>query len=169
MFAKTMPSIEQLRAAFALDAERGVLLRNKSYRQYRQGDVCGTKMASGHLQTFFDGKRYLVHRLMYFMATGVDPLDHVVDHINGVPNDNRLSNLRLATKQENSRHKIKLCSTNTSKHRNVSWCRSIQRWKVSIGYNNKRVQRQFVNLDDAVRCAHELRKTLFGNFAGVTQ
>ena len=169
MFAKSMPPIETLRKTFALDAERGVLLRNHNSGQHKRGQVCGTKMASGHMQTFADGKRYLVHRIIYFMSTGIDPGENVVDHINGVPNDNRISNLRLATKKENSRHKIKLCLTNTSKHRNVSWCKSIQRWKVSIGYNNKRVQRQFVNLDDAVRCAHELRKTLFGNFAGVTQ
>lgn len=168
MFAKPMPPLEMLHKAFTLDPERGVLLRNKGYRQHKQGGVCGTKMASGHLQTFFEGKRYLVHRLVYFMATGTDPLDHVVDHINGVPNDNRPVNLRLATKRENSTHKVKLCSTNKSKHRNVSWCNTARRWKVSIGCNNKRTQRLFVNIDDAVRCAHELRKALFGEFAGVT-
>lgn len=165
--AKPMPSMEVLEALFQLDRERGVLIRKREWKQHKAGQVCGTAMKSGHLQTMVEGKRYLVHRIVYFMATGVDPLDMRVDHINGITDDNRPENLRLASQAENCRHKVRLCTTNTSGHRNVSWNKTWGKWQVSMTVRGKRVSRMFVGEDEAIRAAQAMRAEHYGEFAGV--
>ena len=39
---------------------------------------------------------------MWYLATGEDPTDLCIDHINGDRNDNRFQNLRLVTHQQNT-------------------------------------------------------------------
>ena len=168
MKAKPMPSLDLLNALFDLDSECGVLIRKRTWTNHKAGEVCGTKMNSGHLQTCVEKKRYLVHRIVYFMATGVDPADMVVDHINGIPDDNRIENLRLATRKDNSRHKVALSSANKSGHRNVSWNSREKRWQVSVKVGNRAIQRTFKDIKDAAKCAQDMRVALFGEFHGLT-
>lgn len=51
-----------------------------------------------------NGKSYLVHRIVYFLHTGVDLLDEelVLDHIDRNPFNNSILNLRVATYFENA-------------------------------------------------------------------
>lgn len=51
-----------------------------------------------------------------------------VDHINRDKSDNRWTNLRPASRQQNEANKG-LISRNTSGHRGVSWCPRVQKWK----------------------------------------
>jgi hypothetical protein len=164
--AKPMPPIETLNAKFDLDAARGVLIGKQSVGRRKAGHVVGTPLKEGHLMTGICGKRYLVHRVIYYMATGVDPMDRIVDHINGNPADNRPENLRLITSAQNTQSRHNNRSDNASGTSNVSWDSHWQRWKVSIGKDGKRVQRKFVNKDDAIACARQLRAEILGEFAG---
>ena len=50
----------------------------------------------------------LIHRLVYETFVGVIPEGMVINHINGVKTDNRLSNLELCTYKENSRHAVEM-------------------------------------------------------------
>lgn len=52
---------------------------------------------SGYVRIYKDGKKQYLHRYL----TGA-PKGMVVDHINGNKLDNRLSNLRVCTQQQNS-------------------------------------------------------------------
>lgn len=54
-----------------------------------------------------DGETVLAHRVIWAIEYGVWP-DHLIDHADGIKKNNRLSNLRAATTQQNrwnSRHK----------------------------------------------------------------
>jgi hypothetical protein len=63
----------------------------------RDGKTAGCIHSSGYVRIFCDGKSYQAHRLIWALMHGVDP-DCDIDHINGNRADNRLINLRLATR-----------------------------------------------------------------------
>ncbi len=69
---------------------------------YRATRVGGRPMA---LVLRFKLNTYCVHRVIWEMLHGKIPPGMVIDHINGNPFDNRLSNMRLATPSENSRNR----------------------------------------------------------------
>ncbi len=51
------------------------------------------------------GKPTLAHRIIWEMHNGPIPVDMLIDHIDGNPWNNRLSNLRLATQSQNLRNR----------------------------------------------------------------
>lgn len=80
-------------------------------------------------------QRDLSHVILNFNAK---ISDLVVDHINGNPNDNRKSNLRIITQAENVRNKC-LCSNNTSGFNGVSFDKSRNAFASEIRIDRKRV------------------------------
>ncbi len=66
----------------------------------RAGQPTGAKHSAGYTQLSIDGKLYRAHRVAWLYVTGRWPTE-LIDHINGVKDDNRLSNLREATESQN--------------------------------------------------------------------
>jgi hypothetical protein len=68
-----------------------------------------SRMSSGYvdIQLFKEGRSYhcLVHRLILLAFVGQPPHGHEAFHRNNNPGDNRLSNLKWATKKENQQHR----------------------------------------------------------------
>lgn len=88
------------------------------------------------------------------------PEDMVVDHINGDTLDNRKSNLRICTQQENSLNRHGHIF-NTSGYRNVSFHKMTGRWQVSCVKNYKRYYGGLYDtVEEANQKAEELRKQL---------
>lgn len=84
----------------------------------------------GYRQGRIFGKSYRAHRVAWAIYHGAWPADEI-DHINGCRMDNRLENLREATREENGRNagaKI----TNTSGFKGVSWKKDIGKWRARI-------------------------------------
>jgi len=129
----------------------------------KAGKVAGFTEVNGYLIIRINNNNYYAHRLVWLFITGNFP--SVIDHINGVRNDNRLSNLRECTDQQNQwNHKN--YSTNTSGIKGVSWNTRMQKWKVAIrteigiihlGY--------FKSLDDAKLVIIEARNKYHKEFA----
>lgn len=95
-----------------------------------------------------NNRRYLAHRLIWLMQTGVWPDE--IDHINHNASDNRWQNLRAANHSMNGKNQS-LYSTNISGHVGIYRNKKNDKWKVQIRVQGKlHYLGRFVNFDDAV-------------------
>lgn len=117
-------------------------------------------------QYYQDGKRrghgIAMHRSL------LDAKSHqLVDHINYDRLDNQRSNLRIATKSQNSQNRV-LPITNTSGYKGVTWSKSKNKWQVALKHNQKYVfVGRFDNILDAAKAYNIKAKELFGEYAVV--
>ena len=73
-----------------------------------------------------------------------------IDHINGCKIDNRKSNLRIVTQQQNMWNIKKLPSHNTSGIMGVSWQKNRRKWQVGLKLDGKRIHiGNFADINDA--------------------
>jgi hypothetical protein len=98
--------------------------------------------------SFFDYPVKL-HRVIWFREYGTWP--KIIDHINGIKNDNRLCNLREVTSEENAKNQ-KLSSRNKSGRVGVSLNKKDSTWKVFIMIKKKPVHLgYFASLEEAIK------------------
>lgn len=76
------------------------------------------------------GKKWL-HRVVIQAEKG-----EYVDHINGDPLDNRRSNLRICTLEQNQWNR-KMPRDNTTGYKNISWNKARKRFGVAYRHNGK--------------------------------
>lgn len=70
----------------------------------RAGSAAGrVNMTTGYVEIQIDGTRYKAHRLAWLYCHGVMP-DKQIDHINSNRTDNRITNLRVATRSQNQQN-----------------------------------------------------------------
>lgn len=155
----------RLRELFHYDADTGLFTRiKKTAHRTRVGDVSTCVDGGGYIMIMIDAKRYKAHQLAWLYMTGEWPAD-VIDHINGVTNDNRWGNLRPATRRQNCGNQ-KLKSNNSSGFKGVSWDRSHNKWKAEIGINGRST---YIGRFDDPAAAHaaymEAVKVQYGEFA----
>lgn len=97
----------------------------------------GTLHKNGYIKIRINRRSYLAHRLAWLYVKGVMPSDQI-DHINRVRHDNRFSNLREATNQENQRNRM-LSKNSTSKVNGVGFHKRSQKWRAYIKVNGKHI------------------------------
>ena len=119
---------ELVRSIF--DYEDGNLIRKKG-RDIDLG-LAGTLTPKGYVKAKIGKKSYPIHRLVFLLHHGYLP--DVIDHIDGNRANNKIENLRSATKAENSANQ-KIRTTNTSGMKGVSWHSANKKWKVAICKN----------------------------------
>ena len=157
-------SLKRLQELF--DYKNGFLVwKMRAANRVKVGDIAGgtNGKKQPYMRVRVDGKRYLVHRLIYAWHHGFIP--ELVDHINGNILDNRIENLRQATKSQNHQNSC-LCKSNTSGAKNVSWDKRQNKWCVSIKVDKKKIQiGRFKDFEFADLVAHEARALYFGKFA----
>ena len=127
---------QRLRELLNYDPETGVFTRRlKNANCVKIGDIAGSLDGRGYCRIRIDGKKRRAHRLAWLYMHGKWPLGEI-DHINGFPADNRISNLRDVSHTENTRNVHKPNRDNaSSKFRGVHWHRRDLKWTAQIRAN----------------------------------
>ena len=94
-------------------------------------------------------KSFLIHRLMAIHYIPNPENKREVDHINRNRSDNRIENLRWATKSENGQNKG-MESRNTSGHKYISYHKIGDGWAFEKTINGKRTRKYFKSLEEAI-------------------
>lgn len=126
------------------------------------GEVAGCDMR-GYVGIWLYGKLWKAHRLAWVYMTGEYPQGYI-DHINGIPNDNRFENLREATNLENQRNS-KMNASNTSGTRGLVWHKRDKNWQVSLRVDGRqKFIGTFKDKELAELVAEEAREKYHGDF-----
>src|SRR5262245_33505102 len=116
---------ERLREVLDYDPSTGVFKSNGGRCGSRVGaTLVGTVRPDGYREIRIDWQRYLAHRLAWLHVHGSWPAGDI-DHVNGNPSDNRIVNLRLATRTQNNANSRR--RPNTSGFKGVHFCRERNR------------------------------------------
>lgn len=152
MSKRSLPSVDFLRSVFDYNPETGVLTwkdRPESHFPTRRGFNCfrstfagkpaGCKAKSGYVYVRLDGKLHKAHRVAFAHFHGKWPTS-MIDHKNGIKDDNRIENLREATASGNLQNKRNASSNNkTSRLIGVTWADHANKWKAQIHSQGKTI------------------------------
>lgn len=155
-----LPSFETINRFLAYCPKTGDLTRKMRIGRLTVGSIAGCITNGGYRSVMVNGRGMQAHRLAWLLFYGSEPIAEI-DHINGVKTDNRILNLRIASRSENCRNR-KIPSGNSSGHKGVSWNAYNAKWKV---YLNQKHLGYFTNLADAIACITEARNREHGAFA----
>jgi hypothetical protein len=145
---------------FDYDKSTGLFTRKVSVRKDRIGTIAGAANGFGHIQIRVDGTLFMAHRLAWMWMYGEWPSTNI-DHVNGIPNDNRISNLRLATPKENQEN-VKLRIDSSTGCRGVNWNKAERKWVSRVQHYKERiVVGKFDSLFEAVCAVKSARNSLY--------
>ena len=148
-----------VRERVSYDSDTGIFKALRSAGKRRKGDVCGYPDRLGYVKLSFDGKWVLAHRLAWFFIFRQWP-DGEIDHIDGDPSNNRISNLRVCTRSQNV--------MNTRRGNGVCWHKTKKKWQALVKSGGKsHFAGHFDTREEAEEAAIACRKKLHGEFVNI--
>jgi len=130
-----------------------------------KGHVAGAYNSKGYLRVQLNNKKYYVHRIIYELLVRSIPEGYDIDHINNIRDDNRIENLRIATRQENCRNQS-VRKTSKSGVKGVSFHKATQKYRALIHINGKQqTVGYFKTIEEAKISYNNKAKELYGEFA----
>ena len=133
----------------------------------RCGKEAFTTINHGYKTAAISGTTLYAHRVIWALNHGEWP-DRDIDHINGEKTDNRLCNLRLATRAENLLNTGPRV-TSRSGRKGVHWTEKGGKWVAQIRSGGKtRTLGRFTEIEDAAAAYNKAAIELFGEFARIS-
>ena len=126
------------------------------------GKVAGVVQLDGYISIRINKRRYLAHRLAWLYVHGEWPAEQI-DHIDGVPANNRIANLRLATNQENQRN-VGLQKNNSTGIKGVHWHKRRGKFMAEIRSGKRLYLGYFDTLAEAAAARTAAEIEYFGPF-----
>lgn len=146
------------------DPETGIFKWKVAISNFvKPGSRAGRVREDGYRAISFGERLYTAHRLAWFYVNGVWPAD-MLDHINRDRDDNRIANLRGATRGQNMQNRA-VSSDNLSGLKGVQkgkW----NRWTARITVGGKRKRIGWFDTPEEAHAAYlAAAKQYFGEFA----
>jgi len=124
-------TLERLKELVEYSPETGLFLwRVQMNSAAPVGSIAGTVRPDGYRGIRIDKRHYFAHRLAWFYVHGEWPALYL-DHINCDRADNRIKNLRVATRSQNHAN-VGRRSHNTSGFKGVTWHKRDRHWRSQI-------------------------------------
>jgi hypothetical protein len=138
------------------DFEKGIVYRHiKTHNTY---NIAGYKRKDGYYHIRINNKRIMMHRVIYEKYHNIElKPSQEIDHINGVKDDNRICNLRIATRSQNMQN-IKCYNRLGHKHIRLRPCGTYQVQIVCPKF--KSICKTFKTLDEAIEFRNKTCKEL---------
>lgn len=134
-----MLSKDRIAELLDYDPETGIFIRKVSRRGIaKTGEVAGSPTGDGYLCICIDRKLYKAHRLAYLISHGEIEDGMQIDHINGIRDDNRASNLRKVSSKMNKENLHAAHSRNKLGILGVRWREDCKKFEASIQANGKK-------------------------------
>jgi len=138
---------------------------NGTFDKNFAGKEAGCTVKYGYKLMSYNGGNILVHVAIWIMLNGDIPENMEIDHINNDPSDNRIENLRLATRTQNCFNMRKRVD-NTSGVKGVMWNKNNNNWRARIYVNKTKIEiGSFDTIDEARIAINSARQRLHGEYA----
>lgn len=170
-------SIEYINEAVKYDPETGLFFwkerplghfsSEQSFKRWKtvySGKIAGSLDSDGYIVIRINYEIYFSHRLAWILMTGKWPKSGL-DHIDGNPINNKISNLREVNQSQNNCN-AKIRRDNSSGLRGVTWDKERNKWQVQLSINKKRVfYARYDSLEDAKISYKKASEKYHGEFA----
>lgn len=154
---------ERLKELINYDPETGAITwRNTIRGKIRGGEPAGSPH-EGYWRLRIAGRVYRGQRIAWCYIHGIWP--ELIDHINGDPLDNRIANLRVATKAQNGANRG-MNKNNKSGYKGVAYGKRDRRWGAYITVAGKSIGLgSYDTAEDAHAAYARAASRYFGEFA----
>lgn len=137
--------------------KKGKLFRKINVSNAKTGDEAGyLNKRLGYLYVYINNKNYRVHRIIFMMHHGYVP--NLIDHIDGDKLNNKIENLRQATKSENY-YNSKIRKDNSSGVNGVCFDKVRKKWCACAVINGKKKYiGRFADIESAKNAIVDFKK-----------
>lgn len=157
MSNKSKITQKELKKILKYNPETGIFKWKISRQGTKKNKIAGYININGYRCIMINGKFYNASRLAFLYMEGYLP-EYIIDHKDGVRDNNKWGNLRHVSHICNLRN-MKIPCDNNSGIVGVCWSKHAKKWRAQIGiFKKSKNLGYFVNFIDAVKARWEAEK-----------
>jgi len=153
-----MITIERLKSVVNYDCKTGLFTwKLPISNRAKVGHLAGWKQSDGYHKIAIDKHDYSAHRLAWLYVYGFWPKKHL-DHIDGIRDNNMISNLREATNSENMQNQLNARKDNRTGFLGVGFHKGTGKYVARIGINGKTLSLGYFDNPESAHQAYVVAK-----------